>query len=153
MVWLKQTILGDEIPKESMHYTCITCITIDSVMRMERKNYLQVYLEKYKYKSNKIKMTKFIDTELGSDSETGLESDTELESKLESDSDSESAKQPSHFTLNNFCLCFNNTYMAASLISYWLCDFICDFTNFEQIKKICWLNLKSKENLKKLFKL
>ena len=31
MVWLKQTILGHEIPKESMHYTCITCITIDSV--------------------------------------------------------------------------------------------------------------------------
>ena len=48
-----------------MHYTCITCITIDSVMTMERKNYLQVYLEKYKYKSNQIKMTKFIDTELG----------------------------------------------------------------------------------------
>ena len=36
---IKTNFLGDEIPKESMHYTCIACITIDSVMRMEKKNY------------------------------------------------------------------------------------------------------------------
>ena len=35
---IKTNFLGDEIPKESMYYTCIACITIDSVMRME-KNY------------------------------------------------------------------------------------------------------------------
>ena len=69
-----------------MHYTCIACITIDSVMRMEKKNYPQVYLEECKYKPKKIKMTKFIDTELESESE--LESDTE-ESKSELESDSE----------------------------------------------------------------
>ena len=80
---IKTNFLGDEIPKESMHYTCIACITIDSVMRMEKKNYPQVYLEECKYKSKKIKMTKFINTELESD----LESDTELESKLEPDSE------------------------------------------------------------------
>ena len=34
---IKTNFLGDEIPKESMHYTCITCITIDSVIRMEKK--------------------------------------------------------------------------------------------------------------------
>ena len=80
---IKTNFLGDEIPKESMHYTCIACITIDSVMRMEKKNYPQVYLEECKYKSKKIKMTKFINTELESD----LEPDTELESKLEFDSE------------------------------------------------------------------
>ena len=80
---IKTNFLGDEIPKESMHYTCIACITIDSVMRMEKKNYPQVYLEECKYKSKKIKMTKFINTEL----ESELESDTELESGLESDSE------------------------------------------------------------------
>ena len=80
---IKTNFLGDEAPKESMHYTCITCITIDSVVRMEKKNYPQVYLEECKYKSKKIKMTKFINTELESD----LESDTELESKLEPDSE------------------------------------------------------------------
>ena len=34
---INTNFLGDEIPKEGMHYTCITCITIDSVMRMEKK--------------------------------------------------------------------------------------------------------------------
>ena len=34
---IKTNFLGDEIPKESMYYTCIACITIDSVMRMEKK--------------------------------------------------------------------------------------------------------------------
>ena len=85
---IKTNFLGDEIPKESMYYTCIACITIDSVMRME-KNYSQGYLEECKYKPKKIKMNKFTDTELESDSEPELESDTELEAKLESDSGSE----------------------------------------------------------------
>ena len=34
---IKTNFLGNEIPKESMHYTCIAYITIDSVMRMEKK--------------------------------------------------------------------------------------------------------------------
>ena len=42
---IKTNFLGDEVPKENQHYTCIACLTIDSVMRMEEKNYLQVYLE------------------------------------------------------------------------------------------------------------
>ena len=54
-----------------MHYTCIACITIDSVMRMEKKNHPQVYLEECTYKSNKTKITKFLksESELESDSE------------------------------------------------------------------------------------
>ena len=36
---IKTNFLGDEVPKENMHYTCIACITIDSVMRMDKKNY------------------------------------------------------------------------------------------------------------------
>ena len=51
------------------------------------KNYPQVYLEECKYKIKKIKMSKFINTELESESE--LESDTELDSKSELESDSE----------------------------------------------------------------
>ena len=34
---IKTNFLGDEIPKESIHYTCIACITIDSAMIMEKK--------------------------------------------------------------------------------------------------------------------
>ena len=33
----KANFLGGETPNESVHYTCIACITIDSVMRMEKK--------------------------------------------------------------------------------------------------------------------
>ena len=83
---IKTNFLGNGVPKENMNYTCIACITIDSVMRMEKKNYLQVYLEECKYRMKKTKMTKFIEAELESEPES--ESDTELEAKSESDSDS-----------------------------------------------------------------
>ena len=56
---------------------------------MEKKNYPRGYLEECKYKSNKIKMSRSINTELESNSESELESDTKIESKLTSDSDSE----------------------------------------------------------------
>ena len=60
-----------------MHYTCIACITIDSVMRMKKKNHPQVYLEKCKYKS------------FESESESELESDAELELRSDSEFDTE----------------------------------------------------------------
>ena len=34
---IKANFLGDEVPKENMYYTCIACMTIDSVMRMDKK--------------------------------------------------------------------------------------------------------------------
>ena len=47
--------LGDEIPKENEYYTRIPCITIDSVTRMEKKNYPQVYLQECKPEQKKQK--------------------------------------------------------------------------------------------------
>ena len=49
----KTNFLGKGIPKENMHYTCIACITVDSVLRINKKNYPQVYLEECKYKIKK----------------------------------------------------------------------------------------------------
>ena len=76
-----------------MHYTCIACITIDSVMRMDKKNYLQVYLDECKYRVKKVQMSRFINAEIesgsGSDSESESKSDTKLMAKLESFSNSE----------------------------------------------------------------
>ena len=82
-----------------MHYTCIACITIDPVMRMDKKSHPQVYLEECKYSVKKIQMSRFINTELKSDSDSDLDSepvsevesksDTKLMAKLTSDSDSE----------------------------------------------------------------
>ena len=87
---IKTNFLGDEIPKENMHYACIACITIDSVMKIEKKNYPQVYLEECKYKVKKMRMSRFINAELdsNSDSESESKSDTELMAGLEYRSDS-----------------------------------------------------------------
>ena len=76
---IKTKFLGKDMPKENMHYTCIACITIDSVMRIDKKNHPQVYLEECKYRVKKIQMSRFINTEVkpGSDSEP----DSEVESK------------------------------------------------------------------------
>ena len=52
---IKTTFLGNDMPKENMHYTCIACITIDSVMNIDKKNYLQVYLGECKYRVKKYK--------------------------------------------------------------------------------------------------
>ena len=60
-----------------MYYTCIACIIIDSVIRMNKKNYPQVYLEECKYKIKKIQTPRFINTELETDSEPDLETDSE----------------------------------------------------------------------------
>ena len=46
-----------------MHYTCIACITIDSVMRMDKKNNPHIYLEELKYRIKKIQMSRFINTD------------------------------------------------------------------------------------------
>ena len=67
---IKTNSLGDKVPKENEHYTCIACITIDSVMRMEKKNYAQVFLEEFKYKMKKTKMAKSIEAEPESESES-----------------------------------------------------------------------------------
>ena len=60
--------LGDKVPIDGVHHTCIACISIDSVMKMEKKNYPQVYLEECKFRIKKKKMSKFIDDELELDS-------------------------------------------------------------------------------------
>ena len=41
---------GYEILRERMHYVCISAICIDSILRTDKKNYPQVYLEQSKYK-------------------------------------------------------------------------------------------------------
>ena len=78
---IKTNFLGNDIPKENMHYTCIACITIDSVMRIDKKNHPQVYLEECKYRIKKIQMSRFVNTELKSD----LDSDSEVKSKSDNE--------------------------------------------------------------------
>ena len=90
------------MPKKNMHDTCISCITIDSVLKIDKKNHLQVYLEECKYRVKKMQMSRFINTELKSDPDSdssgseldsekiGSKFDAELMAKLQkSGSDSE----------------------------------------------------------------
>ena len=42
---IKTNFLGHGMPKENIHYTCIACITINSVMKMDKKYFPQVYLQ------------------------------------------------------------------------------------------------------------
>ena len=34
---IKTQSLGNYMPRENMHYTCIACITIDSIMNIDKK--------------------------------------------------------------------------------------------------------------------
>ena len=45
---IKTNFLGNGIPKEDIYYTSIACITIDSVLRIDKNNHPQVYLEECK---------------------------------------------------------------------------------------------------------
>ena len=79
---IKTNFLGNKIPKENKHCSCLAFTTIDTVMRIKKKNYPQVFLEECKYRMKKTKITKFINAE--------LEADSDSESKSESDSESKS---------------------------------------------------------------
>lgn len=59
---------SEKIPKESTIYICLTIITVESVLKMDKKYYPQVYLEQCKYAAKEKKMTSFKDAELELDS-------------------------------------------------------------------------------------
>ena len=63
---IKTLFDGGEIPKERIGYTCLACISIDSVLKVDKKWFPQVYLEQCKYKVR----INLIDYELGSDYES-----------------------------------------------------------------------------------
>ena len=61
-----------------VNYSCIACITIDSVLTIDKKNHPKDYLEECKYRIKKTQTPKFIKNE--------LKSDLDLDSDLHSDS-------------------------------------------------------------------
>ena len=82
---IKTNFLNNGMPKENIHYSCIACITIDSVINFDKKNHPQVYLQECKYRINKTQLSKFIRIELKSDSDS--DSDLNLDSEVDSKSD------------------------------------------------------------------
>ena len=65
---IKTDFLTNDVPKENKHNICIACITIDSVIRIDKKNYPQVFLQECKYKIKRIQIPRFINIKLDSDS-------------------------------------------------------------------------------------
>ena len=80
---IKTNFLGNNVPKENTCYTCIACITLVSVLKMNKKNYPQVYLEECKCKVKKINTPRFINIELESDSEPEVEADLDSNTTIE----------------------------------------------------------------------
>ena len=61
---IKTHFSDNKVLKEKSHYIGIAAICIDSVLKKERKNYPQVYLEQCKYKIKRRKPVDFIDAEV-----------------------------------------------------------------------------------------
>ena len=80
---IKTNFLGNNVPEEYTYYTCIACITLDSVLKMNKKKYPQVYLEECKYKVKKINTPRFINIELELDSESDVEADVDSNTTIE----------------------------------------------------------------------
>ena len=55
---------GNEVPKERNHYICIAAVCIDSVLKVDKKDYPQVYLEQCKYKIKIRTSVDFTDAEV-----------------------------------------------------------------------------------------
>ena len=55
------TFTNNVIPEENTHYTCISAIDIDSVLKIDKRAYPQAYLEQCKYKLKKRKRSRYID--------------------------------------------------------------------------------------------
>ena len=69
------------MPAENTHYTCISAIDIDSVLKIDKKALPQAYLEQRKYKLKKRKRSRYIDhlEIIDYDSENDSDSDTYVE--------------------------------------------------------------------------
>ena len=66
-----KTLFSDDIiPEERVECECIPCISVDSVLKIEKKWYPQVYLEQCKYKVKERKIKNLIDYDLDSDSDS-----------------------------------------------------------------------------------
>ena len=65
-----KTLFSDDIiPEEKVECVCISCISVDSVLKIDKKYYPQVYLEQCKYKVKERKIKSFTDYDLDSDHE------------------------------------------------------------------------------------
>ena len=66
-----KTLFSDDIiPEAKVEYECISCISVDSVLKIDQTYYPQVYLEQCKYKVKKREIKSLIEYDLDSDYES-----------------------------------------------------------------------------------
>ena len=82
---------GKKVSKENASYKCLSLIMLDSVIRVNRKYYPQIFLEECKYVIRKNKMENLIndDLDLNSSDESDSESDNETDNEIDSDESSD----------------------------------------------------------------
>ena len=76
-----------KVPKQNVSYKCLSLIMLDSVIRVNKKFYPQIFLEECKYVIRKNKMENLIndDLDLSSSDESDNESDSDIYSDESSD--------------------------------------------------------------------
>ena len=65
------------MPIEKSQCKCLSIITLDSVIKANKKYYLQKFLEECKYVQENIKIENYIDDDLKSDSDSNEETESE----------------------------------------------------------------------------
>ena len=77
---INRTIFNNNnyIPLERNHCICIQVIDIDSVLKIDKRAYLQAYLEQCKYKLKKRKIVNYINDEI-------IDEDSDIDDAIDSD--------------------------------------------------------------------
>ena len=75
---------GKEVPKENASYDCLSLITLDSVINVNKKYYPKTLFEERKYEIKKNKRHDFISDDLEIDTDSESYNEYESESKSES---------------------------------------------------------------------
>ena len=73
------------MPKEKASCKCLSVIMIDSVIKANKKNYLQILLEECKYMQEKIKTENYIDEDLENSKSDSNSNDDGTESDIDSE--------------------------------------------------------------------
>ena len=76
---------GKKVPKENASYKYLSLIMLDSVIRVNTKYYLQLFLEECKYVIRKDKIKNLINDDL--DQSSSGESDNEIDSETDREID------------------------------------------------------------------
>ena len=72
-----QIFIIKKMPIEKSQCKCLSIIILDSVIKANKKYYLQKFLEECKYVQENIKIENYIDDDLKSDSDSNEETESE----------------------------------------------------------------------------